>query len=337
MKKLIYLSRSQVPLCFVITILFSCGNQYPTPPANFDLHDKFVWIEDVDGRNGLDAPLFGDIVVFDLKMGKRYSLTDDSYYDESFTIAPNLKNIVFASARTEGTLSAGLSAPKHLYKLELSSHTINQFDTKYLNRLGLGTKPECYFPAFPMKGNRIAFFAYEEFLINKNQLFLYDQKTDSLRLALRDIFTVYDIKYSHDEKYLLIEANLKNLTENNKIVIYSTQTNDTIIISSNTESFHLGGINGDTVLISSSIEENYRIYVLTMNNLSRSMKLIYENKKYPFFDPVYGMDGKIYFLSETHDNSIGYAIDLYSLNIVDKTIQQITTDGREKEGLQYIK
>jgi hypothetical protein len=51
-------------------------------PQDFDPKGKLIYVEDLDGKGGLGAFNFGDLVILDPKSGARYVLTNDRFFDD---------------------------------------------------------------------------------------------------------------------------------------------------------------------------------------------------------------------------------------------------------------
>ena len=62
----------------LISITSSCNDKIEID-KNIKYKGKLIYIEDIDGKDGLHMPDFGDIVVLDPSTGKKDYLTKDKY------------------------------------------------------------------------------------------------------------------------------------------------------------------------------------------------------------------------------------------------------------------
>lgn len=182
-------------------LLVSCSQSvkpiYPT-------EGKIIFIEDVDGRDGLLAGNFGDIKVIDFDKERTQRLTHDSFYDANPSWSENGRHIYFESKRDPEKIGHGLAKGSDLYKLDGESGQITNFGDllreKFSSQIGSRIRE----PSMSSDGKKLAFITNPN---HEQRLVVVDMDSDTL-LTLKisyDLFGLKNIRWSAKNNFLSFE------------------------------------------------------------------------------------------------------------------------------------
>ena len=326
----------------ILLILFSisspaCSQIYKratkVPERSF-----LLYIEDVDGQDGIYAGNFGEIVCLDIENRKKSILTKDNFFDEYANILSDNRSIVFQSKRKlQGEIGDGLGISNKLYVINIESGNAKMLDISKFSTFAYSK--ESYIPincpAVAHYSDKMAFTA-ECLLDEKSRLYIYDFNSGKLNVLIpnRTTFTVQKVVWSDNDSIIAFNKG------NNSIRLYIV---DKAVIDSITEpdyTIDLGDIRHDTLVYCAKdwVTKNNFIYLVDLK--TKSKKTIFaDTTQSDLTSPCFGEDGIIYFIKVT-DNKVRdgyYPQDIFSYNIVTGQILQITLDGNAKKDLKWNK
>lgn len=276
-----------------------------------------------------------EILGYNSKTKSYFRFTNDNYEDRHPSYSPNGNRILFSSKRPfTGNLSG--AAPKKLYVLDIPSNQINLIDTDFLSDYAFQGIVDCDNPIWSPVSNDIAFRIGNIF---DCKIIVFDIDSHKLRLIM-DSPSITKISWSSTGKFIAYEG--INTSEPSKNIIemifevgYIDILNNkkTIIEQSKRRNWGIiGGIStGDKFLIynidSTNAPIKYYEYDVNTNN-KKYIATTMEGRS----AEIGATDYEIFFIKTAENNSQ----DIWSLNIKNNSLTQITFDGRYKTDLTYI-
>jgi dipeptidyl aminopeptidase/acylaminoacyl peptidase len=291
-----------------------------------------LFVEDLDGKGGLWAPNFGELVIFDPTEKQKHILTRDSFYDASPNWMRNGRVILFESKRAENiNRTRSLGYPSHLFVLDLTTMEISQFDEDYW-RIFLGEIEEDVGIQSPSlsSDNKVAFSMW------KGNLAYYQVDVDSIYQIIDDIYALGNIKWSEDNQKIIFTFGDENMSKRS-ISIVDIETKERKTIGKDKWYFSLGDMqDGYLLYCGYELKDNPDWILFIFDERSGESEEIYRFENHIDY-PVFASNEMIYFVGVSGEPGPGYINeDLFSLNLNTNEIKQLTTDGHQKMDLSVF-
>ena len=309
-----------------------CERKVVIPP-DFTMSNKIVYVEDVDGKDGLYSADFGDIVALDASTGVRMRLTYDDYFDRHPSYSRYDSAVIFESKRPVDESNAiDLSAPSHIFSFSLKTQNIQQMDQNWFTD---GSGGQSFYPFACRARGGVIFGKKVDFCCQV--VSIYDYKTKSLRPISDTLDLIGGIRPS----------------ENDSLVAYSFLSGGDILDRSSTieirrtfdaglvKEFHkkgwiygLGDFKGRQLLFyTHEIKKGYSTELYSYDLDKDSTAKIHTFNNMHISDPVFSSTGIFYIgLVDTND---GYSADIYLLEAGTNEVKRVTNDGHQKMNLFY--
>lgn len=334
-----------VLVSFLIGSLQQCRPQIELPN---NLDGMLLYVEDLDGVGGSASGKFSDIVAYDPVNKRQYILTSDKYYDQHPTYSPQTQKIYFESKREKYNPSIGLTAPSHLYELDLTTKKIKLLDDDDFRKThSFKEWVDLNRPLINNYGDKLLFhFLWGDYKNSYDRLMLYDLTTktigslfDSLNYSFRYVF------YENDSS-IIFQSSLKNGWKEKTNYIAKLEINTKGVIKfiqeKNFEN-NLGDVKYNKIVYvsrnfnhSGVISELY-IYDI-MNDKIRKIAGVEELGFREIKNPVFENENFIYFIgSKESINPDTFEEEVYLLNLNTKEMKQITFTENIKDNLRYYK
>ncbi len=334
--------RKRVPSNFVglvLLTLVSC--QYkPDIPADFDPKGKLVFVEDVDGEDGLYSYDFGDIVILDPKTGEKVLITRDKYFDSHPSWSPSGQKILFESRRVGGRdNNYDLSDPKHVFEFDFKSLTIDQIDKDWIKKFNGIVGEENSFPIYSNSGTFISFGTEEDFM-NENVV-IYNISMDSIYpiKEKKDLWGA--LIWSDDDKYLAYSVKHMGTDRLDaiSIEIIDSQTGKLVKkISQRKWYYDLGDLYKNRLLYyGHELAKDARVKLFIYDMVSKVTEEVYEFDMRSINDPLFVNDHEICFIGCDQDDGDYRTEDIFRLNLKTNELSRLTHDGHHKMDLSLLR
>ncbi len=316
---------------FITILAISCQNNHDHI-KNITFTDKLIYIEDIDGKDGLGMGDFGDIVIIDPIKKKKYYLTKDQFINLSPSLNASKSKLIFESKRDNKLHKFGTVSPSGLYYMNL-----NNFRIKKLN-LKLNVADEYYSPVLNNNGSKIAFRIDETY--KSSNLLIYDINSDSIDVIKKNIKNINSIDWCKDDRFISYGFKIRKnkFSDHYCIGIIDMVEGFTVDISDTNWVYNNGNISEKGLIIYSGLNKKDRITRIFSYNLSthNTRILFSSNKDFFIHNPQMINDSTIYFLGSEFKNDNQRKVDIWELNLISNNLKQITRDGYSKIDLRYI-
>ena len=333
-----------IGLMFVGSVGVGC-QECSQLPENFSYSNKLLYVEDIDGKNGLFNYNFGDIVCFDPVKKVKYYLTCDRYYNRFPSISSDRKYIVFESKRGDYSSINDLSTPSKLYVLALPSlkiRPLSHFITipKDLYDINLST------PELSHTKNKLVFLGDCVFDCDFTTLnaYIYDPEKKDYFLAEDSLMDVLELDWSEDDAYIFYSFFYKSRKTDQfgqAISILNITSGKNVVIYDHKWFFEPGYIVNNGLLYSRSRinmeTDKGESQVFLYDIAKKNHKKLAEFKELYIYKIVYGRTrDECYFIAGNYIDNKEF-VDIYHYSLNKQKLVKLTDDGYEKDDLIYIK
>jgi len=302
---------------------------------------SLLYIEDIDGKDGLGMGDFGDIVLYDLADSVQYNITEDSYLNEYPSYSRLNNSIYFGSLRANQTIT-GISSEMNIFYKNLSSNKFIQVDNKdfYSKRKFSGLN-HSYKPLICNNGKLLAF---ETMSIESSEdlIGVYNIVHDSLVAAIGRIRIIYSMTWdSRDTRIVFTSSyNFSNSPDNNYIGLFDIEAKTYVeLLSRDYEWLLASDILGDSLLLIKKDLKTQKHYFEIVDMLSKETKYIIEISSIGFEEvktPKFITENEIVFIGVNGIYDEYPQNDIYKLNIKTNRVERITNNGYIKDHLSVI-
>jgi hypothetical protein len=305
-------------------------------PNNFDPVGKILYIEDLDGGEGLMAGTFGDIVALDPETNQKYRITSDRYYDANASWFPSGKRIIFESRRTDCKY-CDVSTPCHLFTVEIPSLRITQFDKNFHDKFSIISEDENECPVVNHQGGEVAFFTREHHpSINPYfSLVVYNLVKDTVELIEDSLKSPHNLHWSNDDKYLTYTEDffLQLLAKEHAVSVVDKTTKKRILYIGKESWYYVtAGFHGSKLIYSGYELKEFSPVTIFECSLTNT-----ESKQLFSFQDCYPSD--LVFIDSTRIYANVTQNDKCDIGIIDLhtgKLEKLTNDGHDKQGLSYL-
>jgi len=311
----------------------ACHSYYSVPSDDFSPDGKAVYIEDIDGGEGLMDFDFGEIVIIDLETGNRLQVTKDKSFDTHPYWSSDGMRIVFESKRLKSDNPIlGLSRESHIYTVDIRSGKIVQLDKGFNERFATVIGKESYTPAWCP--TNIDLFAFVTKIENRGfKVILYNKASDSVEdlTEAGKIGQPHSLRWSNDGKYLALDVGIPS-----RVGIIDVATKEIVVLPNQGVADYLESwdCNSESLVCETFVSETenmvWRFFWAREQNIEKLSSSVYEE--------FYSL-GNAHFLDEETVVFIGEPrkspnkLDIYKLNMRTLETTLLTTDGHEKADL----
>src|SRR6056297_3555271 len=141
-------------LIFLSTFL-SCSGQ-KIEPFEVPLEGKLVYVEGLRGEGWLTANPFGELVMIDGDTQTKQILTWDGYYYAHPNLTADTLSLIFESKRSDNIGSGGLSVNSDIYKMDLETNEVENFNEDLSDLIGESIGHRVRFPSLSHSGKKLA-------------------------------------------------------------------------------------------------------------------------------------------------------------------------------------
>lgn len=321
-----------------ILILFFLANFISCSSSNkLNTNSNILFISFPDKSTSDDGSFYYlEILGYNTTTKSYVRFTNDNYEDRHPSYSPDGNRILFCSKRPfTGNLSG--AAPKKLYVLDIPSNQINLLDTDFLSDYAFQGIVDCDNPKWSPVSNDIAFSIGNIF---DCKIVVFDIDSHKLRLIM-DSPSISKISWSSTGKFIAYEGiNTSEPSKNTIEMIFEVgyidifNSKKTIIEQSNRRDWGIigGTSEGDKFLIYNIDSTNSPIKYYEYDVNTNDKKYITTTMEGRAAE-LGVTDDEIFFIKTAENNSE----DIWSLNIKNNSLTQITFDGKYKTDLNYFK
>jgi tricorn protease-like protein len=324
---------------FVFMIFCGLSSQksvYPSPPLDFNPHNKVVFIEDVMGKNGIMDFNFGEIVIMDINTGIRFQVTNDQEYDIHPSWSPDGQKIIFESKRSSGENPIlGLSRKSHLYIVKIRNKKIEQVDKTFQRDFSNQVGEESFKPVWnPIDENVICFVSKPD-KKKGHALLQYNFQTNKMKTLISSELYLYvnELHWSPDGKYIAI-----NCSQRNNSIVYSFTDNKAHYLFDKSTTARPSGFSSDSekVFFVSFNDIEMKDFSIQYNLNKKSHQILFQNINSKFdldFSKVIYQKDNFYFLVGVPKGH--FYNQLYLVKKGEKP-KQLTDDGHDKTSFRIF-
>jgi len=325
---------------FFITSSVNCSDQ-KIEPFDIPIDGVLVYVEGVRGEGWLTANPFGELVVLDSESQKRHVLTNDGYYYAYPNLTPDGKSLIFESKRDRNIGTIGLSADSEIYQMNLETGEIINLNEKISSLIGKSLGHRISHPSLSPSGNKLAMVRMVDW---KFHLSYFDfDKSEIVDITIDDSYSpVGGIAWSPDNKKMIYSVGRGFRTSIIMIDIGNNTEPDIIPIESYNEDGEPYGcgagswFNNYTFKYSCSRHNSgyVKIFEYDLRTSSKKSKTLYRNE----------FEIRVSNLIRSKNEEIVLFIgtipgtqfnNIYSLNLVNDEVKQITFSENEKRWLRW--
>ena len=303
--------------------------------VNLPFEGQLIFIEDLDGSDGILAGSFGDIVLLDGNQNLRKVITDDSYFNDYPTWANNGNTVWFESKRSENIETSGLSADSYLHRVDIKSGKIRKVNS--LPKFPTDTPSRTSKPSVSTSGNKIVFQTPLEKLIYAD---LKAEKSKELNLGFK---TYERFSWSPDEDKIIFSGSHNDIVYG--IGLYYLKSDSLKMVSENLTNNPQSGKEALTCKVG-NWASNGDFFIYTCNKLGdkkskvyrydlrqEEASVIYQTENHIVYSPQISKDKTKIFYIATGGNLEWHDIYMYDLEKENRS--QLTSNKNHKSHLSY--
>lgn len=308
----------------------------PVPPGTL------LFVEDLDGRDGMMAGDFGDLVTLNPKTGERHVLTRDDHYDTHPSWGPEGRYVLFESKRGQNRYTRDMGASSHIYRLDLANGEIQRWQPDLAARFPV-VGEETARPAVSPTGTQVAFATSMSDGSAWKRIVVYDRERDSLRMVADSITMTRRLTWSEDERYLGFSAAPKGMAiQNIALITTDLRSGDiSIHVKENEERYVLQDLSNNKTLYKHGVidTKKYKVFESSYPTLENERQVYeYIPRRELFREPVYASPDSIYVLArESRDDGTSSEVDVCVQALETGTRRCFTGERKHRSSLRILR
>jgi hypothetical protein len=164
-----------------------------------------LFVEDLDGHDGMMAGQFGDLVTYHPDSGERHVLTRDGHFARHPSWGPDGCYLLFESKRGRRGGSWSMSERSSIYRYDLETGKITPWGRDLAERFRSVVGEDMRYPAVSPDGRRVAFVTPDSNESINSLVVVYNAQHDTVQVVLRG--QMYQrLVWADDGEHLLISA-----------------------------------------------------------------------------------------------------------------------------------
>jgi len=311
-------------------------------PALPVAHGTLLFVEDLDGRGGMMAGDFGDLVTMNPKTGERHVLTRDDHYDTHPSWGPEGRYILFESKRGQNRYTRDMGASSHIYRVDLADGNIQRWRQDLADRFPV-VGEETARPAVSPTGTQVAFATSNSAGSVWQRIVVYDRERDSLRVVADSVMMTRRLTWSEDERYLGFSAAPHGMAAQDAalFLIDLHRGQSPIIFREDKAQYLLADVNRGRLLYSHNVwGAAQRTFWDTSYPTLENERQVYQYipRQEVFHDPVYVSLDSIYVLArESRRDEASSEVDVCKQSLQTGSRRCFTEERKHRSGLRILR